>query len=541
MCSQSSRRLSIVTIALFLGAVGVLMWLYAKDVVLMNDELYYQAVWHRFFGDNHEMIHSLGDVARSQWNHYFTWSGRALVHTVEQIFSGVLPYKWFYPINTLVLIVFWALIVAIGAKRLVTRSLWPYLIAVVGSVYVLAEAPNLLTGLNLGVNYLWSGTAMLVAIVLWRRWQGCRFAWWKSALIVLLGVALGWTHEGFCAPLSLAFGVYYLARRKPIRLDGALWLVAGYWLGTLLLVVAPGNYLRGATEGNVFNLSSMLVFLLYIKDFWALVASLALLSIFRLRWVKRWWQGSRFLLILLAIQIVVLLLIHALPRSMMPIDLISIVLLIRLWMPALESGWGRSWWSNALSLIGGIVILLHLCGLVKTQRVMNQSIQAMVDDYVNHDDCIAVLGDVPSNPLYNRWLRRIIHPISLHWYYCPEKEEVIVVSKAELWGLEHPRETLVEQNRLFQGVPIYGWEYCEHLWIPGDSVPPGARYRMILGDQCTVEGLGASLSKRMQGRAACDTILLPADSLHVAETRFGRWGYLNIPSRKIIAIEPVND
>ncbi len=83
----------VASIVLFLGAVGVLMWMYAKDVVLMNDEVYYQAVWHSFFGDSHEMIQSLGDVARSQWNHYFTWSGRALVHGVEQVFSGVWRFK----------------------------------------------------------------------------------------------------------------------------------------------------------------------------------------------------------------------------------------------------------------------------------------------------------------------------------------------------------------------------------------------------------------------------------------------------------------
>lgn len=535
------RRLVAATVVVFLAAAGVLMWLYAKDVVLMNDELYYHAVWHRFFGDNHEMIQSLSDVARSQWNHYFTWSGRALVHTVEQIFSGVLPYKWFYPLNTLVLLAFWALIAGLGAKRLVTGSLWPYIIAVVGSVYIFAEAPNLLTSLNLGPNYLWSGMAMLLAIALWRRWQGRRFEWWQSALIALLGVALGWTHEGFSAPLSLTFGVYYLARRKPWRLDGSMWLVAGYWIGTLLLVAAPGNYLRGATEGNVLNLSSMLVVLLYIKCFWALVASVALLSIVRWRWVKRWWQESRFLLVLLGCQLIVLLLVHALARSMMPIDLISIVLLIRLWMPALESRVGQSWWSYVVSVIAGVAIVGHLCGLVKMQRAMNQSIQAVVNDYVAHDDILAILGDVPSDPLYNRWVRRIIYPESVWWYYRPDKEGIIVVSKAELWGLEHPDEALVESNRMYPGVPLYGWEYCEHLWIPGDSVPPGARYRMILGGEGDGQGLGATITQRLHGDAGRDTIYLPTDSLHISDTRFGRWGHLTIPSREIIAIEPVND
>ncbi|MCC8176239.1 MAG: DUF6056 family protein [Bacteroidales bacterium] len=533
------RRMLVASIVLFLGAVGVLMWMYAKDVVLMNDEVYYQAVWHSFFGDSHEMIQSLGDVARSQWNHYFTWSGRALVHGVEQVFSGVLPTAWFYPLNTCVLLLFFTLIAGLGAKRLVARSLWPYLIAVVGSLYVMGEAPNLLTGINLGVNYLWGGTAMLLAIVLWRRWKDRRFRWWQSVLIVLLGIALGWTHEGFCGPLSLAFGIYYLTRRSRLRFDGSMWLVAGYWLGTLILVAAPGNYLRGATEENVLSWSSMLVYLLYIKCFWILLANVAVIAVLKWSWVRRCWRASKFLVMLLGIQVVVLLMIHASPRSMMPVDLTALVLLVRLWMAAFESRVGQSWWSYALSVLVAVGIVWHIVGLVKIQKVMNQSIQAVVDDYVAHDDGMAILAGVPSDPLYDRWVRRIIHPPSLWWRYGRDKDWIMIVSEPEADGLAHPERVLVESNRMYPGVPFYGWEYCQHMWIPGDSVAPGACYRMILGAKGDRAGVGAALSNRLKGVASVDTIYLPADSLHIHDTRFGRWGYLEFPDREIIAIEPL--
>ena len=48
-------------------------------------------------------IKTVSDVLASQYNHYFYGNGRAISHTIEQLFTGVIGVNAFYFFNTILL------------------------------------------------------------------------------------------------------------------------------------------------------------------------------------------------------------------------------------------------------------------------------------------------------------------------------------------------------------------------------------------------------------------------------------------------------
>ena len=67
-----------------------------------------------------------------------------------------------------------------------------------------------------------------------------RVNWGVAFLLFLLGVISGWTHESLVIGISGALFIIYCVqynKRKPKSPEIAL--VAGFWLGTLLLCLSP--------------------------------------------------------------------------------------------------------------------------------------------------------------------------------------------------------------------------------------------------------------------------------------------------------------
>ncbi|MCM1036055.1 MAG: DUF6056 family protein [Bacteroides sp.] len=89
--------------------------------------------------------------------------------------------------------------------------------------------------------YNYSLATPLALYAIWLYLHADRYS---SAAMFLWGLALGWWHEGFAAPvlagLAVATAIWY---RRPLPRK-RLWLMAGICLGLLILVSAPGTYDR---------------------------------------------------------------------------------------------------------------------------------------------------------------------------------------------------------------------------------------------------------------------------------------------------------
>lgn len=212
-----------------------------KVPFMTDDELY---------GTNlvtEEPLHSLGDVVESQVWHFFNWGGRCVTHGVLQLtlMSGELCAD----ILNLLMILLLTYMVCVVIQR---RDSLTFLM-----VHAMIYALNA----NLTMSMLWqSGTANYVYSSVWillfmtpflRSLQkpGCRTMPFAAYWLVPIGLMAGWSNENMgpvCFLLALGV-IIYIKKWKKRKIEG--WMLSGVFssfLGSVLVVAAPGNFVRSA-------------------------------------------------------------------------------------------------------------------------------------------------------------------------------------------------------------------------------------------------------------------------------------------------------
>ncbi|MEI6287094.1 MAG: DUF6056 family protein [Bacillota bacterium] len=170
---------------------------------------------------------------------YFSFSGRILymlMGTVEQ------KYDWFSCVHGLLIVILAVFVVKTAFRYIVLTRLWE-------TAFI-----------TLAILLFWFGFCTLDTIVVWR--SGSPYLWTLlvAALFILLlinsrinscftcisGVCAGLMHEGMSLGL-IVFVMLFAIYQKVVRLKiprRILWGAAGLFIGTILLLVAPGNYTR---------------------------------------------------------------------------------------------------------------------------------------------------------------------------------------------------------------------------------------------------------------------------------------------------------
>lgn len=194
-----------------------------------------------------EPLHSLGDVVESQIWHFFNWGGRCVTHGVLQLtlMSGELCAD----ILNLLMVLLLTFMVCVIIQR---RDSLTFLL-----VHAMIYALNA----NLKMSMLWqAGCANYVYSSVWillfmtpflrslqkpdnRRMPFA--AYW----LIPVGLMAGWSNENMgpvCFLLALAV-IIYLKKWRKRKIEG--WMLAGAvcsFLGSVLVVAAPGNFVRSA-------------------------------------------------------------------------------------------------------------------------------------------------------------------------------------------------------------------------------------------------------------------------------------------------------
>lgn len=196
-------------------------------------------------------VASLGDIAISQWNHYFFWGGRAVAHTIAQLllFIGK-PWSALISAACYLTLILSCAALACGTSLkeqllkpnfmsiwIVTMALWLCLRIYGEVVFMLVSS----------CNYLFTTTIVLLFLIPYREAfiKDVRHGVLFAAAFLVLGILAGWSNEntGFAACLGVGIGCLYALKKGKLRLwqiSGALGLVAGY----LLLMLSPGNEAR---------------------------------------------------------------------------------------------------------------------------------------------------------------------------------------------------------------------------------------------------------------------------------------------------------
>lgn len=247
----------IVLLLLVIGNVTFIRSYYNEPSL---DEVVYTFVWEKddptwLWGEGHRFerqVSSFSDVLQTQYRHYFEVNGRALIHTVEQSFTGHMLL--FCMINTCMFGLFiWLIVWYVSGDRWSNRyGLW--VVTVIALLFCFDRTYNLWTSINIGLNYLWPAVMMVGAFILWEHLDKNTISKKYIPLIVLFAIIFGWSHEGYVVGFSGGMFLYYCIHYKKFN-GQILWFAIPLWTFTAILIASPGNIARTAnfsnTSGNI--------------------------------------------------------------------------------------------------------------------------------------------------------------------------------------------------------------------------------------------------------------------------------------------------
>lgn len=196
-------------------------------------------------------VGSLGDIIASQVEHYFTVNGRSPVHSLVQLFAGLLGKSVFNLLNVIVLGVFLVLLVKPVARH--ARGTWHGAFIVTVTLVLVLLLPRFkdtflwMTG---SINYLWSATAALAFLLMYER-RRQRVMGPSAILPMVVALLLGWSHEGITLPLAAALVFLELIHVKSRGRHQGLWLVLAFLTGSCVIALAPGTIARSGMAGGL--------------------------------------------------------------------------------------------------------------------------------------------------------------------------------------------------------------------------------------------------------------------------------------------------
>lgn len=193
-------------------------------------------------------MHTLGDLLKSFWYHYFNSNGR-LADLLAMLFSGLLGKTVFNVCNALIfgLMLHLLSLLSTGRRSLMAVSMF---LAVVGTCYpVPGETMLWMAG---SFNYMWSITASLalVAVV-------CRInkplGWGKGLLLLLGAFVAGAMNEATSFGFLAGCCLYCIFNRGHFS-HAVRFALLGYLAGVAFIVASPGAWARASAGDIVVNL-----------------------------------------------------------------------------------------------------------------------------------------------------------------------------------------------------------------------------------------------------------------------------------------------
>ena len=224
---KSLLKSQITWIVLLLILTGVFFYIRSVNRNLISDEVTYFYVFNEDGVLNStadfKEIETCADIYDSQINHYNTVNGRALVHTVEQFFSGIIGIDVFYVLNVLVFIFTILVFIKIVYRNIYAYSYWIF--AIVAFMYLFPEQEHLWISINFSLNYLWPMCLTLLVLYYWERLKSDVGELKIIALMPLLGFIAGWSHEAFSVSLSASTFLYYCFNYKKMTTRISMLLI----------------------------------------------------------------------------------------------------------------------------------------------------------------------------------------------------------------------------------------------------------------------------------------------------------------------------
>ena len=210
-----------------------------------------------------EPISSIMDIFQSQYDHYFTWGGRSVVHFLAQLFLWI-GKPFFTIINTFAYTAFSLILYKHACCGKKGYQPFLYLLINLGIWFLMPVFGQTTLWLVGSCNYLWGSLIIFGFLLPYRTYLEYGPGKMDKVLIpiwLILGILAGWCNENTSAMavmLTIFFLILHKVQQKRIPIWGITGLV-GVISGFIIMMAAPGNYVRSA----VFNEGESLIHRLF--------------------------------------------------------------------------------------------------------------------------------------------------------------------------------------------------------------------------------------------------------------------------------------
>ncbi|MBO4581868.1 MAG: hypothetical protein J5701_06255 [Bacteroidales bacterium] len=283
-------------------------------------------------------VSSLKDIFPIAGNLYMTWGGRYFGYFVSFLFICLLKNKlWFDIFNTLF---FCTLIVISGCliadkKSEISKTLLPFALL----FWFLCPLPSeSLFWVSGATNHFWTSTLVFLFLYIFLQYKDKNFSPWKKTGLFFISLFSAQS-EIPCMSIGGALFVYYLFNLKKIK-NNTIPLILGFAIGTLLLLLAPGNFNRAETHPYYLAFFDHLIDIFHhpiqeirkYKALWLLVGTWLIFLWKNKNMAVEWVRNNVFLLLILLWSIFLFSFIFHLNdiRASFFIETMSIILFIKL-------------------------------------------------------------------------------------------------------------------------------------------------------------------------------------------------------------------
>lgn len=242
----NSENLRKIFFAAILFSVAYVMYGFNRHTPLIADDM----VLASFVRE-----HNFYEIVDAFYDYYMYWGGRIVVHIFAMFFLS-LDKNIFNAANTLMYVIFNLLILFHGLGKKIFSPFALIFINVVLFCFTPAFGQDFLW-LDGACNYLW-GMVLVLAFFVPYRLQMMNndniFNHGKKCLAVIFfaGIVAGWTNENMSiALIFMTIACIYFCRKNHGRIFK--WQIAGAVgavIGSMFLILAPGNFNRLAVEGG---------------------------------------------------------------------------------------------------------------------------------------------------------------------------------------------------------------------------------------------------------------------------------------------------
>lgn len=518
-CTNNSLNSFITEGRLFYICVFILFFLQDRFCALTTDDLFYLAIGGMSGGIDgvYTPVRTLGDIITSQMYDYTHVNGRFIVHCITIWFCCFAGLNLFRLVNTLAFVL---LVWNIDRILRYNHHESPYNKYIVAFClfFLFPVTGEILIGhVATCVNYLWVAWATTSFFILLYKSYGRTYGMSRNILLFVTAAVIGSLQESFSIGVSAALFFYFCFHYDSFRQSNK-FLVFGYWIGTCVLVLAPGNFARlhtvdaGSSFGGIVKIIINVGYLVTSSTMLLImIAGLAALFYTDRNACKRFLKNNMVLVLAIAFCSLIVAIIFTGPRQYMSIELFSLIIVMK---------------------------LMHTIGLPDKKNLMRVMLGAMAVYtailypyvYVNRQRLCATNMDLQNSAVtdgimyqngFTKCANETYHNPILRKFVFPEGVNVLCLSLQKSGGsstslvkavLPCSMKELHDKFQRYNKDGIYHNAEEDYCIVKASSAPPRAT-NVVCRSETSLLG---SIRNRFLGRKSYNTTVYPLtdDSMH---------------------------